>query len=76
MAAGDDGDGEPELILQMPDNTLAPASLAAGLAILFAAALAHLWWLAAVGLAIWGVSLAVWFWPRRIRGPAPEPIDG
>jgi heme/copper-type cytochrome/quinol oxidase subunit 1 len=71
-------DGEPDLILQMPEDTLAPFWLAVGLAIAFGAALPHVWWLAAAGLAISAAALVAWFWPRRIRGEpqSREPIDG
>ena len=65
-------DGEPQLILQMPGDTASPFSLAVGLTILFVAGLAHLVWLGALGVAVCGVSLAVWFWPRRPYGGAAE----
>jgi len=70
-------DGEPDLILQMPGDTLAPFWLAAGLAIAFASALPHAWWGVAAGLAVCSVSLIAWFRPRRIRGEPGqrEPID-
>ncbi len=56
-------DGEPDLILQMPGDTTAPFFLALGMSVLFAAALAHVWWLVAVGAAICGLALIAWFWP-------------
>ena len=62
-------DGEPDLILQMPKDTPAPFFLALGMTVLFAAALAHLWWLVAAGATICGVSLLAWFWPAP---PVPE----
>lgn len=71
-------DGEAELILQMPGDTLAPFTLALGLAILFAAAIPHLWWAMGLGLAVCGLSLLAWFWPRRARedGFGAEPANG
>ncbi|HZZ88554.1 MAG TPA: cytochrome c oxidase subunit I [Caulobacteraceae bacterium] len=71
-------DGEPDLILQMPEDTLAPLWLAVGLAIAFAAALPHAWLGVAAGFTICAASLIAWFWPRQIRGEpqAAEPIDG
>jgi cytochrome c oxidase subunit I len=71
-------DGEPDLILQMPGDTLAPFALALGMAVLFAAALPHMWWLVAVGAVICAVSLVVWFWPRRAHRDdyGVEPADG
>ncbi len=71
-------DGQPTLILHMPDDTLAPFALAAGLAILFAAALGHLWWLAAGGTAVIAGALLAWFWPhrRRLTPDGLESADG
>jgi cytochrome c oxidase subunit I+III len=71
-------DAEPDLILQMPEDTTAPFWLAVGATIAFACALGHVWPGAAVGLVIVALSLLVWFWPRRIRGEPQEaePIDG
>ena len=65
-------DGEPQLILQMPGDTSSPFFLALGLTILFAAALAHLWWLAGAGVTMCGLALAVWFWPGRPYDGAAE----
>jgi cytochrome c oxidase subunit 1/cytochrome c oxidase subunit I+III len=71
-------DGEPDLILQMPDDTLAPFWLAVGLAVAFASALPHAWLGVAAGVTISAASLVAWFWPRQIRGEpqAAEPVDG
>jgi cytochrome c oxidase subunit 1/cytochrome c oxidase subunit I+III len=71
-------DAEPDLILQMPEDTTAPFWLALGLAVAFGFALPHAWTGVAAGLAVSGVALIVWFWPRQIRGEprAGEPIDG
>jgi cytochrome c oxidase subunit 1/cytochrome c oxidase subunit I+III len=60
-------EARPELILDMPEDSLAPLALAAVLAMLFAAALAHLWWLAALALAGGVAALAWWFWPPSTR---------
>jgi cytochrome c oxidase subunit 1/cytochrome c oxidase subunit I+III len=70
-------DGEPDLILQMPEDTTAPFWLAVGLAGAFACGLTHTWLLAGLGLAVCAVALIIWFWPRQVRGePQPaEPID-
>ncbi len=59
-------DGEPELILQMPGDTLAPFTLAVGLSVMFAAAIPHDWPLVGLGVLICGAALIWWFWPRRI----------
>jgi cytochrome c oxidase subunit 1/cytochrome c oxidase subunit I+III len=70
-------DAEADLILQMPADTTAPFWLAVGLTIAFAFALPHDWPGVAAGLAIAGLALIVWFWPRQIRGEPQdaEPVD-
>ncbi|MBV9510016.1 MAG: cbb3-type cytochrome c oxidase subunit I, partial [Caulobacteraceae bacterium] len=71
-------DAEPDLILQMPEDTLAPVSLAAGMSALFAGALVHLWWLVGLGGLVCAAALIAWFWPRRPHAgdDALEPADG
>jgi len=71
-------DAVPDLILEMPPDTVAPFCLAVGMTVLFAAAIPHLWWLAAIGAVICGLSLTAWFWPRTIPpdAPAAEPAPG
>jgi len=68
-------DAEPERILKMPEDTLAPFSLAVAAAVLFVGLLLHLWWLAALGGIGTVLALAAWNWPRRKlleREPAPH----
>jgi len=60
-------DGEPNLILEMPGDTLAPLVLALGLTIGFISAIPHLWWLMAAGVGVVAVALLMWFWPRRVH---------
>jgi cytochrome c oxidase subunit 1/cytochrome c oxidase subunit I+III len=71
-------DGEPNLILEMPGDTLAPLALAIGLAIAFAGAVPHAWWLVGLGLAVCAAALLAWFWPRRVHAgePMAEPGHG
>jgi cytochrome c oxidase subunit I len=70
-------DGEPNLILEMPADSLAPAALALGLALLFSGALLKAWWLAGAGGAVCGGALLLWFWPRRVHADMPqEPEHG
>jgi hypothetical protein len=71
-------DAEPNLILEMPADSLAPFVLALGLAAAFAGGAAHLWWLSVAGLALAAFSLAMWFWPRRVHEdePATEAAHG
>jgi cytochrome c oxidase subunit 1/cytochrome c oxidase subunit I+III len=65
-------DGEIDLILEMPGDTLAPLGLGLGLAVLFAAAVAHLWWGVAAGGLLCVGALVAWFWPHRVHIGAPE----
>ncbi|MGN6500476.1 MAG: hypothetical protein ACTHKM_10050, partial [Tsuneonella sp.] len=74
-------DAEPNRILRMPEDTLAPFCLAVAATVLFAGLLVHLWWLAAVGG--FGVAAALFAWTRPRRellerepGAHPERGDG
>jgi cytochrome c oxidase subunit I len=61
-------DAEPDVILQMPDDSLAPVMLALGMTVLFTAAAFvahHTLWLAILGVAICIAALLTWFWPKR-----------
>jgi cytochrome c oxidase subunit I len=58
-------DGEPNLILEMPADSLAPMLLTLGLVALFIGALLHLWWMMALGGVVCVWALLDWFWPRR-----------
>ncbi|HWD67961.1 MAG TPA: cytochrome c oxidase subunit I [Caulobacteraceae bacterium] len=60
-------DARPNLILEMPEDSLAPLLLALGLVGVFVGALAHAWWLTAVGGAIGLIALIDWLWPRYIH---------
>ncbi len=69
-------DGEPDLILRMPSDSLAPFSLALGLAVMFAAAVPHDWGLVAVGMIICAAALLAWFWPGRAdTDREPQALD-
>jgi len=60
-------DARPNLILEMPEDSLAPLLLTLGLCGLFIGGLAHAWWLAALGgLVVFG-ALLDWLWPRLIH---------
>ncbi len=56
-------DGVPNLILEMPGDSIAPFVLACGLALGFAGALFHAWWIAGLGGAVVVAALIAWFWP-------------
>ena len=71
-------DGRPTLILQMPEDTLAPFVLTLGISAIFTGALLHLWWLAGIGVGVIALALIAWFWPRRrlVTPEGVEPADG
>ncbi|HEX3700355.1 MAG TPA: cbb3-type cytochrome c oxidase subunit I [Phenylobacterium sp.] len=58
-------DGEPELILKMPEDSIAPFLLALAAAVGFVGLLVHAWLAAAVGAVGVLAALIVWLWPRR-----------
>jgi heme/copper-type cytochrome/quinol oxidase subunit 1 len=58
-------DGEPDIILEMPQDSLAPLVLAVGVSVLFAGMLLKAWSVTAPGVAIAAVALLLWLWPRR-----------
>ena len=58
-------DAEPELILKMPEDSVAPFLLTAAMSVMFVGLLVHAWIVA--GVAMGGVlgALIAWLWPRR-----------
>ena len=57
-------DGQPDMVLKMPGDSIAPLLLAISLTIGFVGLLINLWWLAGLGAALCLASLAFWLWPR------------
>ena len=57
-------DGEPDVILKMPSDSLLPIALAAALFVVFVALLTHIIWIAAVAAGAFLIVLARWFWPQ------------
>ncbi|MEO8813139.1 MAG: cytochrome c oxidase subunit I [Caulobacteraceae bacterium] len=68
-------DSEPNLILEMPADSLSPFCLAVAMTIFFVAALFHVWWLVVAGGVLCLASLIAWFWPRRVHADM-EAADG
>jgi cytochrome c oxidase subunit I len=69
-------DAEPNLILEMPADSVAPALLTVGLVLLFTGGLLKVWWLAGLGGAVCAGALILWFWPNRVHADMPEAVDG
>jgi cytochrome c oxidase subunit I len=57
-------DAEPQRILHMPDDTIIPFLLAAGMLVLFSGLLLRNWPTTAIGAVICAADLVAWFWPR------------
>jgi len=68
--------GEPQVILRMPEDSWAPLLMTLALSALFVGMLYHWWWfiLAAMAASI-GVTIA-WLWPRAELGQTAEEHHG
>ncbi|MET0313204.1 MAG: cytochrome ubiquinol oxidase subunit I, partial [Hansschlegelia sp.] len=74
-------DGEPDAILRMPGDTLAPFLLTVAMALCVVALLLHWWGTAAFGGVCAAAAVIVWLWPQAELGqvepaPASEVIRG
>ncbi len=66
-------DAHPDMVLEMPTDSLAPLLLAIGLSALFVGLLLKAWLVAGIGAALALMAVLVWLWPRtelREREPA------
>ncbi len=61
-------EAEPDVILKMPEDSLAPFVTAAAMLALFLAGLFEAWLIAAAAAAVTFLGLVVWLWPRRPVG--------
>jgi cytochrome c oxidase subunit 1/cytochrome c oxidase subunit I+III len=66
-------DGEPEVILKMPEDTYVPVMLAFCIAVFFTGLLVHLWGLAAAGLIVGIFATLWWMWPSAEAGQTEDP---
>jgi len=58
-------DAEPDMILEMPEDSLAPVLLTLGLAGVFCGLIMKVWLLSAASVLVIAVALVWWLWPRR-----------
>jgi len=58
-------DAEPDMVLEMPGDSLAPLLLALGISILFVGLLLKIWPVTVLGGAVAALALLSWLWPRR-----------
>lgn len=67
-------DAEPDMVLEMPQDSVAPFLLAVGTAVLFVGLLMKSWAVILVGVAVAALALLSWLWPRaelrerKVRG--------
>lgn len=65
-------DAEPDAIMKMPEDSLAPLLTALAATAIGAAALLHSWGVVAIGGAVLLLLLLYWLWPRRSLGQIAE----
>jgi len=65
-------DAEPDIILKMPSDTLAPLALAIATTFVFVGLLGHWWWMVAVAAIATAAAIVVWLWPRPELGETAE----
>jgi len=58
-------DAEPDVVLEMPEDSVAPLLLTIGLAVTFTGLLIKIWPAAGIGAAIAALAILAWVWPRR-----------
>jgi heme/copper-type cytochrome/quinol oxidase subunit 1 len=69
-------DGDPDLILKMPEDSYAPLILTVASASGFAGLLMHWWWLAAASGLVAVLAMILWLWPERRLGQVAGSVDG
>jgi heme/copper-type cytochrome/quinol oxidase subunit 1 len=66
-------DAQPDLILKMPEDSILPLLLGLTTTAVFAALLAHAWWVAGAATIASLVVTAGWLWPRARLGQTARP---
>lgn len=69
-------DAEPDAIVKMPGDSLAPFFFALFLTGIFVGLVMGVWWLAGVSVFASAATLLVWLWPERNLGEMAEPASG
>jgi cytochrome c oxidase subunit 1/cytochrome c oxidase subunit I+III len=68
-------DAQPDIILKMPSDTLAPLALALSATFVFVGLAFHVWWLVAFATIGAGASILGWLWPEAKLGETAERAD-
>ncbi len=58
-------DATPDMVMEVPEDTLAPLALTLGTSVIFVGLLLKLWSVAVIGAAITTLAILLWLWPRR-----------
>jgi cytochrome c oxidase subunit 1/cytochrome c oxidase subunit I+III len=61
-------DAVPDVIVKMPEDSLAPVLLSVALAALFSTMMLEAWWWLGVSVVAILIVTIVWLWPRRALG--------
>ncbi len=69
-------DAEPDLIMKMPEDSLAPLLTAIALTVLCTGALLHLWWIAGAAALATLVAAVAWLWPASSLGQTASAHHG
>jgi cytochrome c oxidase subunit 1/cytochrome c oxidase subunit I+III len=69
-------DADPDIILKMPKDSLAPFILALTLTVIFTGLVLNAWWLVVIGAIATGLDIFVWLWPERALGETRVPANG
>ncbi len=69
-------DAEPDVILRMPGDSLAPLLLALTLAIVLVGMLVHSWWLFGIATGVSLIATIAWLWPEAGLGQTMDIAHG
>jgi cytochrome c oxidase subunit 1/cytochrome c oxidase subunit I+III len=69
-------DAEPDLIMKMPEDSLAPLLTTVALTALCVGALLHLWWIAGAAALATLIAAVAWLWPETSLGQTASAHHG